>query len=269
MTAAWIHQTARAAMKTVRAGRAATSRLAPRTNRGSCSRAATAGRLASIQVVLRAEAAWLTRELDRLAVADLSPLLSIGSGHGELASDQPWLYRSVYEPLERRGVRLVHHELDPAPGVDVAGDLMDPAFRESLGRLELRSVMCCNVLEYLPEPRRVAETIEELVAPGGYAIVTVPRRYPYHPGPIDTMFRPSVDELRTLMPELSEVTAAQEIRTESLVAYLLASPNKRTAIARGLRSSAHRGNGVAVPLRETARMLVGSTAVSAVILRRR
>jgi hypothetical protein len=219
--------------------------------------------------VLRAEAAWLARELEQLAVADLSPLLSVGSGHRELTSDQPWIHAAVYEPLERRDVHIVHHELDPGPGVDVAGDLTDPEFRQSLGRLEIRSVMCCNVLEHLPEPRRVAATIEGLVAAGGYAIVTVPRRYPYHPGPIDTMFRPSVDELRTLMPALTEVTAAQEIRTESLLAYLLASPNKRTAIARGLRSSAHRGNGAAVPLRGTARMLFGSTAVSAVILRRR
>lgn len=201
-------------------------------------------------------------------MGDLSPLLSIGSGHGELTTDQPWIHGVVYEPLERRGVRVLHHELEPAPGVDVAGDLRDPAFRARLEELEIRSVMCCNVLEHVPEPAGVAATIERVVAPGGYALVTVPRRYPYHPGPIDTMFRPSVAELRGLFPALTEVTAA-EIRCESLLAYLLASPNKRTAIARGVRSFAHRDGGrSAVPLRKSARMLFASTAVSAVILRR-
>jgi SAM-dependent methyltransferase len=218
--------------------------------------------------VLRAEAAWLARELERLPVDDLSPLLSIGSGHAELTSDQPWIHDVVYRPLERRGVRVLHHELEPAPGVDVAGDLTDPAFAKTLGGLEVRSVMCCNVLEHLPDPAQAAATMEGLVAPGGYAVVTVPHRYPYHPGPIDTMFRPGASELRALFPGLALIRA-EEIRCESLVAYLLASPNKLTAIGRGLRSFAHRRDGgPAVPPRESLRMLLGSTAVSAVILSR-
>ena len=218
--------------------------------------------------MLRAEAAWLARELGRLAVDDLSPLLSVGSGHAELAADQPWLHDVVYGPLEDRGVRILHHELEAAPGVDVVGDLRDPEFGASLGSLEPHSVMCCNVLEHLPDAPAVASTIERLVAPGGYAIVTVPRRYPYHPGPIDTMLRPSPGELRAFFPSLAEIRG-DEIRCESLLGYLLASPHKRTAIVRGVRSFAHRTDGApAVPLRDSARMLFVSTAVSAVILRR-
>ena len=219
--------------------------------------------------MLRAEARWLARELEALDAADLSPLLSLGSGHAELTADQPWIHAAVYEPLERRRVRVLHHELEPAAGVDVAGDLTDPAFRERLQGLEIRSVMCCNVLEHLPEPAGTAGLIERLVAPGGYALVSVPRRYPYHPGPIDTMFRPTADELRALFPTLSVVRTA-EIRCESLLGYLLASPHKRTAIARGLRSFAQRSDGApVVPLRDNLRMLLASTTVSAVILRRR
>jgi SAM-dependent methyltransferase len=219
--------------------------------------------------VLRSEAAWLERELERLPADDLSPLLSIGSGHAELTADQPWIHNVVYAPLERRGVRVLHHELEPAPGVDVAGDLTDPEFAASLRSLEVRSVMCCNVLEHLPDAASTAAAIEDLVAPGGFAIVTVPRRYPYHPGPIDTMLRPSPRDLETLFPSLTEVRS-DEVRCESLLGYLLASPHKRTAIARGLRSFAHGGNsdGPRIPLRESLRMLIASTAVSAVILRR-
>lgn len=219
--------------------------------------------------MLRAEAAWLAAKLAALPVANLSPFLSVGSGHAELTADQPWLNEVVYGPLERRGVRVLHHDLEAAPDVDVAGDLTDPVFRESLERLEIRSVMCCNVLEHVPEPERLASTLERLVAPEGYAIVTAPRRYPYHPGPIDTMFRPTVAELRALLPALREVTAAEEIRCESLLGYLLASPRRGTALARGLRSLARRDGGPTAPVRETARMLFFSTAVSAVILQRR
>ena len=198
--------------------------------------------------VLRAEAAWLARELGQLATSDLSPLLSLGSGHGELTADQPWIHSAVYEPLERRGVRVLHHELAHAPGVDVVGDLTDPEFLRSLSELRIRSVLCCNVLEHLPNPASVASAIERMVAHGGYALVTLPRRFPYHPGPIDTRFRPAPHELRRLFH----------------------APHKRIALNRGVRSVARRGGnaGPVVPIRDTVRMMVASTAVSAVILRR-
>jgi hypothetical protein len=220
--------------------------------------------------VLRAEAAWLARRLNELPSEDLSPLLSIGSGAAELRATQPWLDELVYEPLARRGVRVLHHELEPAPGVDVTGDLNDPEFLAQLGELEIRSVMCCNVLEHVPDPGRVAAGIEGAVPQGGYVFVSVPSRFPYHPGPIDTLFRPGVNELRQLFPRLTQV-AAEEIRCESLAAYLLRSRTKWVSLARGVRSLVGRGgsSGEAphVPLRDKARMVLVSTAVSAVVLR--
>src|SRR5439155_20363830 len=80
--------------------------------------------------VLRAEAAWLARRLERVNAEQLSPLVSVGSGHAELRAAQPWLERLIYAPLTRRGVRVLHHELEPTTGVDFAGDLTDPVFLE-------------------------------------------------------------------------------------------------------------------------------------------
>lgn len=220
--------------------------------------------------MLRAEAAWLAERLDRLPSDDLSPLLSIGSGDARLRTTlQPWIDRKVYAPLARRGVRVVHHDLEPTAGVDVAGDLTDPIFLGSLEQLEIRSVMCCNVLEHVPDPVQVAAAIERVVAPGGYLLVTVPYRYPYHPGPIDTLFRPTVEELRLLFPMLTETNSA-EVRCESLIAYLLASPTKWASLAHGVRTLGRRKPDPDAHQRsfwETARMAVLSTAVSAVVLR--
>jgi SAM-dependent methyltransferase len=221
--------------------------------------------------LLRAEAAWVADRLEELPAEGLSPLLSIGSGDARLRTTlQPWIEGKVYAPLARRGVRVLHHDLEPTAGVDIAGDLTDTAFLRSLEQLEIHSVMCCNVLEHVPDPAQVAAAIERVVAPGGYLLVTVPARYPYHPGPIDTLFRPTVGDLRLLFSTLT-VTSSAEIRCESLIAYLLASPTKWASLAHGVRTLAGRGSDPHAPprppFRETARMAVLSTAVSAIVLR--
>src|SRR3954468_16725877 len=95
--------------------------------------------------------------------ARLSPLLSGGSAPPELRATQPWLETRIYEPLARRGVRVLHHELEDAPGVDVAGDLTDPGFVAGLRELGARALMCCNVLEHVPSADRLAGAIESLV----------------------------------------------------------------------------------------------------------
>jgi hypothetical protein len=46
----------------------------------------------------------------------------------------------------------------------------------------------------------VCAAIECITPEHGYIIVTVPRRFPYHPDPIDLMFRPDVAELLTFFP---------------------------------------------------------------------
>jgi hypothetical protein len=214
--------------------------------------------------VLRSEAAWLARRLEAIPTERLSPLLSVGSGHAELRATQPWLEERIYEPLAQRGVEVLHHELEDAPGVDVAGDLTDPQFLAGLRSLAPRSLMCCNVLEHVPNRAQLAGAIESLVPPGGYAFVTVPRRYPYHPGPIDTLYRPSVEELEDLFGEL-ELVEGEEIRCESLLSYFLASPTKTASLKRGARTQAPPE--VRPPLREALRMLLLSTAVSAVVLK--
>jgi hypothetical protein len=94
----------------------------------------------------------------------LSPLLCVGSGPDEIRASQPWIDELVYEPLLRRGVRMLHHEREPAPGVDVAEDLTDPTFLERLDEVETRSVMCCYVLEHIHHLRSLAFALPKLVA---------------------------------------------------------------------------------------------------------
>jgi SAM-dependent methyltransferase len=146
--------------------------------------------------VLKHEARWIGDRLRSIDAERLSPLLSVGSAGAEFREvTQPWIDGSIYGPLRARGVSVVHHELEPQPGIDLVGDLNAPAFLELLAARAFRAILCCNVLEHVPDPARLATALAGLLPPGGLVVVSVPYRFPYHPDPIDTMFRPTVDEV--------------------------------------------------------------------------
>lgn len=190
--------------------------------------------------MLKNEAVWLQNQLDLLPDAALSPLLSIGSGTSETRNGrQPWIGARVFDPLERRGLDIVHHEFQAGPGVDVVGDLNDPGFLAGLPELGARSVLCCNVLEHVPDPAMLAKALTAAVAPGAYLVVTVPRAYPYHPDPIDTMLRPSVAQLAELFPDL-RVVRGEEVPCGTLLSYALSVKGKHTMVANGVRHAMRR-----------------------------
>jgi hypothetical protein len=152
-------------------------------------------------LVLRREAEWLGHSMVNLPAERLFPLLNVGSSTAQLREhDQPWIDREIFAPLRRRNGRVIHLDMKPDKGVDLVGDLDDPAFFASLGTLGVRSVLCSNVLEHVREPHALARKLVELVPAGGYLVISVPCGFPYHPDPIDTLFRPDVATLTELFP---------------------------------------------------------------------
>lgn len=168
--------------------------------------------------MISAEARWVGAALAKLPDEQLFPLLNVGSQDAAFREQrQPWIDAHVFAPLRTRGGKVVHLDLAPGDGVDITGDLLDPTVRAQLRGF--RSVLCANVLEHVPDRERFAAALVDITAPGGYLIVTVPRQFPYHPDPIDTMFRPSIEELAALFPTL-EVIDAQVVRSTMLLLFL-------------------------------------------------
>ena len=183
--------------------------------------------------MLRNEAAWLKRQLAALPASGLDPLLSLGSGGADFRDGkQPWIAEGIYAPLEQRGVHVVHHEFSPGPGVDVAGDLADPVFLDSLTALETQAVICCNVLEHLADRQPLLKAFGTLVAPGSVLVLTVPRGFPYHADPIDTMYRPSVAEVAADLPGFRLVTG-DEVPCGTLWRYLRDAARRPDVCRRG------------------------------------
>ena len=183
--------------------------------------------------MLRSEAAWLGEQLVSVDPDALSPLLNVGSSNGIFRSSvQPWIERSIFLPLRDRGVRVHHLDIEPGVDVDLSGDFTDPTFRETLLSLGAQSILCSNLLEHVRGPELVCAALEDLVPPGGLLFISVPHQFPYHPDPIDTMFRPDVHELVDLFPR-SECVVAESIQGGT--SWDLAAGGLATVARKGVR----------------------------------
>ena len=152
--------------------------------------------------MFEAEARWLRRALDAFPPERLSPLLNLGSSSAARRETvQPWVDDQVFRPLRIRGVQIVHVDMRELHGVDIRADLTDPGDVLRLSELRPKALLCCNLLEHVPEPGRLAQHCLDLLPSGGLVFVTVPFSYPYHRDPIDTMYRPSPAELGNLFAD--------------------------------------------------------------------
>ena len=155
-----------------------------------------------------AEARWIGDRLAAYPVQQISPLLNIGSSTSDFRNSvQPWMARDIFAPLERRGVEIVHLDARLGAGIDIRADLLDDADFARVKARRYRALLCCNVLEHVIDPGEFARRCAELVSPGGLIVVTVPRSYPHHSDPIDTLFRPTPDEAAALFPDSALVAA--------------------------------------------------------------
>ena len=151
--------------------------------------------------MLPPEAEWLGRRMAAVDVADLSPMVNVGSSTASFRTRaQPCVHREIFGPLERRGAAVVHVDLQPGPGVDLVGDVMDAAFLEEIRRRRPRAALVSNLLEHVPDPERVAAAVVDMLPLGGYVFASGPRDFPYHPDPIDNRLRPTVEEMAALFP---------------------------------------------------------------------
>lgn len=155
-----------------------------------------------------AEAAWLQREMSRFGPEALSPLLHLGSSDTTFRMvTQPWIHERIERPLRQAGTRIVNVDLKPAEGVDIVGDILDDRVIARLRALAPRAILCANVLEHVADPRAFARRCLDVLPPSGLIFITVPRSYPHHADPIDTMFRPSPGDVHALFPGTDLVRA--------------------------------------------------------------
>ena len=147
-----------------------------------------------------------------LGQGEISPLLNLGSSTRTFREQaKPHIERELFAPLRAAGVELVHSDLKQADGVDLAGDILDPAVRAALKGRGFRALLIANMLEHVRDREAVIAACEEIVGPGGLILATVPSSFPYHADPIDTGYRPVPAELAAAFRG-SEALLTEEVR---------------------------------------------------------
>ena len=142
---------------------------------------------------------------------DMGPVIELGSSTASFRTvQQPHIDRFIHAPLRARGVDVVHTDLRDGDGIDISGDIYDPDVRDRLTSLGARTVLCCNIFEHVADRAEFASICDQILRPGGFIIVSVPCRYPYHLDPIDTLYRPAPGALVDLFPGY-EVQVAERV----------------------------------------------------------
>lgn len=169
--------------------------------------------------MLPKEARWFAKQAAALGDAAIFPMLNVGSHTAEFrATTQPWIDQNLFRPFAERKCEVVHTDIQAAPGVDLVGDLTEPSFQAELRSRKFRSAFCNNLLEHVTEPERICHAVAGALEPGGYLFLSVPHKFPYHADPIDTMFRPSPDELAELFPN-TQIVVGEALGCGNLTTY--------------------------------------------------
>jgi len=155
------------------------------------------------------ESQWLGERMSALPSDELLPLLNVGSSTGEFRTrTQPWIDQNIFAPIRKHDGKVYHLDIKEAEGVDIVGDLFDPAFLERIAQMKVKSILVSNLFEHVTNRQDIANVLLKIVPPGGYIIVSGPQAYPFHGDPIDTMFRPTFEEMHAHFPGTEIVQSA-------------------------------------------------------------
>ncbi|MFN5956088.1 MAG: methyltransferase type 11 [Dolichospermum sp.] len=156
--------------------------------------------------MFREEAKWLANIIYSLNPNSVFPMLNIGSSNKKFREqEQPWIDELLFKPARSKGYSVIHTDIKNDIGVDLVGDLCNVDFLKQLSDMNIQSVICSNLLEHINNREEISKIISSIVPKNGYLFVTVPYQYPYHCDPIDTMFRPNIQELSSLFPDFKIV----------------------------------------------------------------
>ena len=132
-----------------------------------------------------------------------STLLNIGSSTAEVRNQlQPYV-GGLLLLLKSRKISVINIDIKEEEGVDYCLDFNNNDDFIKINNLKPDLILASNLLEHLPDLAVSLNKLCLLAKKNQSAlIITGPVKYPYHPDPIDNLFRPqSIEEILSIVEE--------------------------------------------------------------------
>ena len=131
-------------------------------------------------------------------------VINLGSGNiKDLKKTKPWVHRNVFDYLSNSGSKILHVDIKDIPGIDVVQDLSLPNSLDFCNKLSgSKLFILANVLEHIPKKSHsdlLYKIFVKMASKDGL-IISAPYKYPYHKDPIDNLYRPEPNQLKSLLP---------------------------------------------------------------------
>ena len=155
------------------------------------------------------EAKWLGQNILKYKDEDIFPVLNIGSSDSDFRDKkQPWINKYIFNKLILLNKEILHLDCFVSKGIDIIDDINSLSFQKNIRQMLVKSVLCSSLLEHVENKEKICSLISEILPKNGYLFVSCPYSYPYHPSPIDTMFRPDISELKKYFPEFDIISSS-------------------------------------------------------------
>jgi len=181
--------------------------------------------------MFESEAIWISRYLNEKSIGEIGTVLNLGSSTLSFReTTQPYINLHIFDKLEYRGINVIHTDIKQAAGVDIVANILRDDDLQLLQSMDVNTVICSNLLEHIKNWKPFLARIDKLVPLGGALIITSPLSYPYHPDPIDNLFRPTIKMINQLLPNY-EVIKSDTLECGNFISELR---NRPTLIPRVL-----------------------------------
>jgi hypothetical protein len=155
--------------------------------------------------MLYEESLWFKKIIQKHAQPN-ALVLNIGSSTKEFIEiTQPYIKINLFNEFAKKNCTVKNIDIKQAEGVDFVGDVTDPSFIEKLKQQNASFIICSNLLEHLTDRKSFCEALVKIMNDDTKLIISVPFNFPYHEDPIDTMYRPDLNELQQAFPSLKLV----------------------------------------------------------------
>jgi hypothetical protein len=119
-------------------------------------------------------------------------LVVIGSGDTNFRQTiQPQIHKNIYEPFENDStIKILSIDIKSTDDTELHGDILNLGVREAELIRNADIYLVSNLIEHVRDIRETFRIIAGLMGNQSVLICSGPVIYPYHPDPIDNMFRP-------------------------------------------------------------------------------